>query len=105
MPDERVHAAIDKWAARFVANGVDFNDFLRTTTRIERWDEWLDAWVETADEHRALAEEAVSEVSAGEAWVRAAVAYHFAKFVWLVDVRRNHQTTRRAIDALARAHA
>jgi 2,6-dihydroxypseudooxynicotine hydrolase len=105
VPEARVRAAIDNWASRFVANGVDFNDFRRTTARIERWDDWLDAWVETGDEHRALAEEAVSELSAGEAWVRAAVAYHFAKFVWVLDVERNRETTRRAIDAMTRAHA
>jgi dipeptidyl aminopeptidase/acylaminoacyl peptidase len=105
VPDARVQAAVDHWAARFVANGVDFNDFRRTTARVERWEDWLDAWVMTGDEHRALAEEAHSEVSAGEAWLRAAVAYHFAKFVWVVDVERNHETTLRAIDALARAHA
>jgi 2,6-dihydroxypseudooxynicotine hydrolase len=100
VPDRRVQAAIDNWAPRFVANGVDFNDFRRTTARIETWDEWLPAWVETADEHRALAETAGSDVSAGEAYVRAALAYHFAKFVWVVDVERNHEATRNAIDAL-----
>jgi pimeloyl-ACP methyl ester carboxylesterase len=105
VPDARVQAAIDNWAPRFVANGVDPNDFRRTTARVERWDEWLDAWIETGDEHRALAEEAQSEISAGEAWLRAAVAYHFAKFVWVLDVERNRETTRRAISALARAHA
>ena len=105
MPDARVQAAIDNWAPRFVANGVDVNDFRRTTARVERWEDWLDAWLHTGDEHRALAEAADSHVSAGEAWLRAAIAYHFAKFVWVVDVERNHQTTRRAIAALARAHA
>ena len=104
MPDRRVQAAIDNWAPRFVANGVDLNDFQRTTARIETWEEWLPAWVETGDEHRALAEAAASDVSAGEAYVRAALAYHFAKFVWVVDVERNHQTTRRAIEALYHAH-
>ena len=104
MPDPRVQAAIDNWAPRFVANGVDFNDFRRTTARIETWEEWLPAWVETGDEHLALAEAATGELSAGEAYLRAALAFHFAKFVWVVDVKRNHQTTRRAIDALYRAH-
>jgi pimeloyl-ACP methyl ester carboxylesterase len=107
MPDARVEAAIANWGPRFVSNGVDANDFTRTTARIETWDEWLDAWVETGEVHRALAEEAESEgrvVTAGEAWIAAAVAYHFAKFVWVVDVERNHATTRRAIDALRRAH-
>ena len=28
--------------------GVDYNDFVRTTARIERWEEWLAAWARTA---------------------------------------------------------
>ena len=99
MPDPRVQAAIQNWAPRFIANGVDFNDFRRTTRRIETWAEWLPAWVETGDEHVTLAERAAGEVSAGEAHLRAAVAYHFAKFVWVLDVERNHETTRKAIHA------
>jgi pimeloyl-ACP methyl ester carboxylesterase len=107
VPDARVQAAIDNWAPRFVSQGVDFNDFLRTTARIETWAEWLPAWVETADAHRVLAEQAEAggnTLTAGEAYVRAALAYHFAKFVWVVDVERNHETTRLAIAALAAAH-
>ena len=41
MPDERVQAAIDNWAPRFVSQGVDFNDFLRVTAQVETWPEWL----------------------------------------------------------------
>lgn len=107
MPDARVRAAIENWAPRFVSQGVDFNDFVRTTERIETWDEWLAAWVETGDEHRALAEQAEAlgrTVSAGEAWVRAALAYHFAKFVWILDVERNHDVTRKAANAIYAAH-
>jgi pimeloyl-ACP methyl ester carboxylesterase len=107
VPDARVEAAIANWAPRFTTQGVDSNDFSRTTASLETWDEWLPAWVETGDEHRALAEEAEAlgrAVSAGEAWVRAALSYHFAKFVWLVDVERNHEVTRLARDALYAAH-
>jgi 2,6-dihydroxypseudooxynicotine hydrolase len=107
VPDARVRAAISNWAPRFTSQGVDSNDFARTTARIETWDEWLPAWVETGDEHCALAEEAEAlgrTISAGEAWVRAALAYHFAKFVWVVDVERNHAVTRRAAEALYAAH-
>jgi hypothetical protein len=31
MADERVQAAVSHWAARFIANGIDYNDFVRTT--------------------------------------------------------------------------
>jgi dipeptidyl aminopeptidase/acylaminoacyl peptidase len=43
VADARVEAAITNWAGRFMANGIDYNDFIRTTTSISRWDEWLDA--------------------------------------------------------------
>ena len=40
MPDERVEAAIKNWAPRFTSQGVDYNDFFRTTARIQKWEEW-----------------------------------------------------------------
>src|SRR5256714_7710726 len=107
MPDERVAAAIAHWAPRFVTNGVDFNDFQRVTAAVERWEEWLPAWVASGDEHAALArkaEERNRSRSAGEAWNRAALSYHFAKFVWMVDLDRYRETTALAVDALRNAH-
>lgn len=107
MPDARVEAAIANWAPRFVSQGVDFNDFQRTTARIERWDEWLDAWSEAASEHRTLADEAEAagnRLTAGEAFVRAALSYHFAKFVWMVDLERHREATEHAIECLSAAH-
>jgi pimeloyl-ACP methyl ester carboxylesterase len=108
VPDARVQAAIDNWASRLIANGVDFNDFKRVTSSLERWDDWLDAWTHTADGHREQADRARAaghDRTAGEAYVRAAVCYHFAKFVWVLDVERNRAATAAAIDALAAAHA
>ena len=107
MPDARVRAAIDNWAPRMVTQGVDYNDFVRTTARIEGWDEWLDAWCETAELHlelAAAAEEAGRKQTAGEAFVRAALCFHFAKYVWVLDAERNRQTTIRARDTLREAH-
>jgi 2,6-dihydroxypseudooxynicotine hydrolase len=108
VPDARVQAAIDNWASRLIANGVDFNDFRRITSSLERWDDWLDAWVATADDHRSRAEaarDAGHDLTAGEAFIQAATAYHFAKFVWVMDAERNHAATRKAIDAMAAGHA
>ncbi|MGH2375164.1 MAG: alpha/beta hydrolase family protein [bacterium] len=107
MPDARVQAAIDNWAPRFIAQGVDYNDFVRTTSGIERWDNWLDAWSATGDVHAGLAQEAEGAgrmTSAGEAYVRAALCFHFAKFVWMLDMRRHRETTDKAVMALRAAH-
>lgn len=108
MADERVQAAIRNWGSRFIANGVDYNDFTRTTASIERWEQWLDAWTGTAQAHIALADHAREQGnprSAGEAYVRAAVSYHFSKFVWVLDPERNRANTLAAVRALYAAHA
>src|SRR3989304_1695483 len=75
MPDERVRAAIANWAPRFVAQGVDYNDFVRTTSGIERWDQWLEAWGATAEMHAELApaaERPGRNPTPGEGYARAA---------------------------------
>jgi pimeloyl-ACP methyl ester carboxylesterase len=107
VPDERVAAAIAHWAPRFVANGVDMNDFQRVTASVETWEEWLPAWVANGDAHAALAREAEERGrsrTAGEAWNRAALSYHFGKFVWMVDFERYRDTTFLAVEALRSAH-
>ena len=107
MPDARVQAAINNWAPRFTSQGVDYNDFIRTTGQIERWDDWLDAWCATGDMHADLAREAEARsrsLSAGEAWVRAALAYHFAKFVWMLDMSKYRAAADKAVQSLYNAH-
>ncbi len=107
MADERVQAAIRNWAGRFIANGIDYNDFARTTAAVERWDQWLPRWTETAEVHVALAERAAAaghERSAGEAYAQAAITYHFSKFVWVLDPERNRRNTEAAVRCLYAAH-
>ena len=87
--------------------GVDYNDFVRTTGRIERWEAWLDAWIapptSTSSSPRTPRPRAEAG-SAGEAYLHAAVCQHFGKFVWVLDAaapRRDRASDR----ALAKAHA
>jgi pimeloyl-ACP methyl ester carboxylesterase len=108
MPDARVQAAIDHWAPRFIAMGVDYNDFVRTTGGIERSEDWLNAWTALAEEHLELAADAEAAGrgrTAGEAYLRAAVCLHFGKFVWVLDVAAHRATTERSIAAMAKAHS
>jgi dienelactone hydrolase len=107
VPDARVQAAVDHWAPRFVQAGVDYSDFVVTTAGVERWEEWHGAWCRNGDMHAGLAEEAESKgrrLTAGEAWARATVAYHFAKFVWMVDPQLSREAADRAVAAMAKTH-
>jgi dipeptidyl aminopeptidase/acylaminoacyl peptidase len=103
MTDERVEAARSQWAPRFLAHGVDYNDFVRITGRIETWSDWLDAWAEAGQQLEDLASAAQRDGhrrTAGEFYVRAAVYYHFAKSLWLEDVHKHRQLTVRSVTAL-----
>ena len=107
MADERVQAAIRNWAGRFIVNGIDYNDFARTTAGVSRWDQWLDAWTATAETQVELARQALDQGhrrTAGEAYVRAAVSYHFSKFVWVLDPALHRRNTEAAVRALYDAH-
>ena len=84
--DARVEAAIAHWAPRFVANGVPLSDFEDVTAGVTRWDDWCAAWSARAALHESLGREALSReygASAAAHLTRAAVCYHFAKFVFV----------------------
>ncbi|HEX9035446.1 MAG TPA: alpha/beta fold hydrolase [Ktedonobacterales bacterium] len=82
--DAQVQTAIANWAPRFIANGVDPNDFQRVTARIQSWDAWTREWSVCGSEHERLGEEATAAgnyESAAEHYFHAAMAYHFGKFL------------------------
>jgi dipeptidyl aminopeptidase/acylaminoacyl peptidase len=105
MPDERVEAAIKNWAPRFTSQGVDYNDFFRTTARIEKWEDWCREWGATADIHYELAIKAETKdnkISAGEAYIAAALCYHFGKFVFQDYHDEYMSAANKSVDAFAK---
>ncbi len=98
-PDERVEAAKAHWAARFIANGTSYADFQATMGRISVWDDWCREWGRTASHYEQLAETAEAAghaATAGEAWRRAALAWHWGKFVFVdhpAEQRAAHERT------------
>ena len=107
MPDAEITSAVANWGPRFTAQGVDPGDFARVTGPLERWADWLDAWCANGDLHAELAREAEKagrSLTAGQAWVRAALSYHFAKFVWMLDQAKHRTAADRSVAAMTRAH-
>jgi 2,6-dihydroxypseudooxynicotine hydrolase len=95
--DESVQSALDNWAPRFLANGIDYNDFLRVTDSLERWEDWCQAWAACGATYEAMAQEARTHgyaVSAAEHALRAALCYHFGKYLfvrWPEQLRAAHE--------------
>jgi 2,6-dihydroxypseudooxynicotine hydrolase len=104
MADARVKAAVEHWAPRFVANGVDPGDFAQVTAAIDSWDDWCAAWCRGAARHEELGRCALGDgraISAGAHLAQAAVYYHFAKFLFVQDMdqlRAAHLAAVRCLD-------
>jgi len=101
MPDTLVQSAIAHWAPRFVANGVPLTDFQEVTAAVERWEEWCGAWRRRAALHEELGRNALADgfrLSAGEHLTRAAVCYHFSKFVFVADYAQMRSAHAKAVE-------
>src|SRR5262245_7584775 len=84
--DEFVQSAIDHWASRFIANGVDYNDYQRVTASVEHWEDWCRAWSECAAMHERMGQQAEANSqyeSMSYHYYQAAIAYHFGKFLFV----------------------
>lgn len=87
--DDLVKAAMSHWGPRFVSNGVALTDFEEITAGLQKWNDWCRAWSDRAAEHEKMGRIALAEkkfTSAGEHLNRAAVYYHFAKFLFVHDL-------------------
>jgi 2,6-dihydroxypseudooxynicotine hydrolase len=101
MPDARVQSAIAHWAPRFVSNGVPLTDFEEVTAGIERWEDWCRAWSARAAVHEEIGRATLADgckLSAGEHLTRAAVCYHFSKFVFVADYQQMKGAHRKAVE-------
>src|SRR6266700_1624647 len=104
--DSRVEAAISHWAPRFVANGVPLVDFQEVTAGVSRWEDWCSAWSARAAVHEQMGNKALAgghTISAGEHFTRAAVCYHFGKFLFVNDMAQMKEAHRRAVECRNKA--
>jgi len=99
--DAKVQSAISHWAPRFVSNGVLLADFEDVTGKLERWEDWCAAWSARARIHEDLGRETLKQgyrLSAGEHLVRAGIYYHFAKFVFVQDLKQMKAAHMKAVE-------
>ncbi|GAA1296823.1 hypothetical protein Psi02_13410 [Planotetraspora silvatica] len=104
--DDRVASAIANWGPRFTTNGVTVSDFQRVTRGLENWADWCSAWSKVAAEHEELGRDALARdrfLSAGQHLTRAAVYYHFAKFVFVEDLDQMREAHGHAVACLTDA--
>jgi dipeptidyl aminopeptidase/acylaminoacyl peptidase len=76
-------------------------DFEDVTGSIERWEDWCAAWSARAKVHEDLGRKSLQEnyrLTAGEHLIRAAIYYHFAKFVFVHDLKQMRAAHMKAVE-------
>jgi 2,6-dihydroxypseudooxynicotine hydrolase len=80
--DPQVDLAFSLSIPRYEATGVDPNDLRALMARSTRWEDWCRLWSEEGARHERLGQEAAAKgfrLTAAEAYVRAAIYYHYGK--------------------------
>jgi dienelactone hydrolase len=101
--DPRVDLTFSLFKPRYIQTGVDPFDLERMMARIDRWEDWCATWSDEAAQHDLAAQEAAArgdKITAAEAYLRAAIYYHYAKHYFLVD----QEQYRRAHDNMLRCY-
>ena len=105
MNDPRLHHALN-WESRFTVNGVAAGDFHDVLNSLTSWDDWCRVWSARAKVHEDLGHEALAEkayVTAAEHLSRAAVTYHFAKYLFVQDMKQMRDAHMKAVACLDHA--
>jgi 2,6-dihydroxypseudooxynicotine hydrolase len=105
MTDAKLAAAAH-WTSRFSVNGVHVSDFEDVIGAIERWDQWCAAWSKRAAVHERMGRDALAagrRQSAADHLSRAAVTYHFAKYLFVQDMAQHRAAHASAVDCLTLA--
>ena len=99
--DKRVEGVLERWAPRFISNGVPLTDFHEALRKIESWNDWCHVWAARAKLHEVMGREALEkhhDISAGEHLQTAGVLYHFAKFVFVNDMAQLKAAHAKAVE-------
>ena len=98
---EKLSTVVDNWLPRFLANGLDALQVQAVLARIETWDQWADAWVDSAQEWEDRGRAALAaghDLTAGAHLQRAALTLQFAQFVLTEDEAAREAIHRRQAD-------
>ena len=91
MADRNTQVALDRFTWRMLSQQVSQWEFDGLKQRIERWDQWCEEWSKAASHHAAIGDKAVKEghsLTAGGAYIRAALYYHWANFLFVHDQKQ-----------------
>jgi len=106
VTDQFVEYAIRAFTWRITSNYVSPWEFEQIRGQIETWDQWLPVWSRWAEKHLGDGDAALESgrlLTAGEAYVRAALFYHWASFLSVQDQAQFRSALKAMHTCLAKA--
>jgi pimeloyl-ACP methyl ester carboxylesterase len=105
-PQGRLRSVVEHWAPRMQAAGIPFSEALRLAETAGEWPRWCAVWSAEGERHQEQGEAALAEgrgITAGEAFLRAALCFHFAQFMFFDDLEQKQRASLAKVAAYARA--
>jgi dienelactone hydrolase len=99
-PENRLLSVVEHWLPRIEVAGIPSATARAVIDRAGAWENWLATWCAEGDRHAALAAEAITKghrVTAGEAYARASLFYHFGQFMAFDDLRAKANAAARKV--------
>ena len=91
MADRNTQVALERFTWRMLSQYVAPWDFERLKKNIQTWDQWCVEWSKEAKRYADRADKALAEgnrATAGELYIRAALYYHWATFLFVHDQKQ-----------------
>ena len=88
MADRNTTVALERFTWRMLSQYVSLWDFERLKKKIESWDQWCTEWSAEAKRYGDMADKAAAQgdrLTAGQHYIRAALYYHWATFLFVHD--------------------
>lgn len=99
-PKDRLQEVLYHWMPRMQAVGLSFDDVRRLIDEAGEWRRWCQTWSAEAARHHQEGDEARDKgrlLTAGEAYTRAALFYHFGQFMFFDDLSQKDTASQKKV--------
>ncbi len=99
--ENRLMSVVEHWLPRIEVAGIPSATAKAIIERAGVWENWLACWCEEGEVHAAMARDAAElgrNFSAGEAYARASLFYHFAQFMAFDDLGAKARAAARKVE-------
>ena len=104
--EDRLVSVVEHWLPRIEVAGIPSATARAVIERAGVWQRWLSSWSEEGERHAELGDEALAagrNITAGEAYARASLFYHFGQFMAFDDLDAKAAAAARKVELYRRA--